>query len=173
MSAGKTSHRTRYSFATIGAVAFVYSLVTGVHDIHIAAEGMVCVDRILGPEYVDYRRKQRKRHHWNNYAIDHLNSLGNPALKKQALEAIKEQCTESIFVTVRYTPQFDGKPTLVEDHITVRNWDIFSIWRFDPANPERRWNWIKLFALFTFLCVVDLKRLPKIFIWSQPDDYKR
>lgn len=175
----KRSHSLRYTFAIIGTLVLGWKVVAGFHDINLSYQGSLCVEKYLGPGFYEHwkqNRKWKKKNRWNYAAISYIKTYTDPKKKKQALETLKQHCSEYFFVTKTFTPSMNNEPDLVENAIIVNNWarsgfvpPFIFIGEFNPAIYKKRTNSMLFWAAFVFFCIVDIRRLKRIFIWSRDD----
>jgi hypothetical protein len=164
----KRSHSLRYILAIIGTLVLGWKVVAGFHDINLSYQGSLCVEQYLGPGFYEHwkqNRKWKKKNRWDLAAISYINTYTDPKKKNQALETLKQHCSEYIFVTKVFTPSImNDEPALVEDGIIVNNWALRELF---PAIYKERTKSMLFWAAFVFFCIVDIRRLKRIFIWSR------
>ena len=166
----KKYFRLRYFLAIIGALKLGWVVVTGFHDINVSLEGLLCVEKYLGPGFYGHLKKNRKwykKNRWNDAAISYIKAYDDPNKEKYSLELLKQHCSEYIFITEAITPSMDDKPALVVDVIFVKNWGLSFINRGNPVIYKEWTNSMLFWFVFVLFCIVDIRRLKRIFIWSK------
>ena len=175
----KRSHSIRYFLAIIGTLVFGWKVVTGFHDMNLSHEGLLCVGEQLGPGFYEHwaqNRKWKKKNRWNNAAFSYIKT--HVDYKKQALtlESLEQQCSEYISVWKVWkaiTPTMNNGPGIGEDLIVVNNWGRSNFGptmrEINPAISDERIRSMLFWAAFVLFCIVDIRRLNKIFIWSRDD----
>ena len=166
----KKNFRLRYFLAIIGVLRLIWVVVTGFHDILISIDGSLCVEKYLGSGFYEHwkqNRRWRKKNRWNDAAISYIKTYDDPDKEKHALELLKQHCSKYIFITKIITPSMNNKPNIVRDGIFVKNWSISYVNRGDPVIYKERTNSMLFWATFVLLCIVDIRKLKRIFIWSK------
>ena len=170
----KRSHSLRYFFAIIGTLVFGWKVVTGFHDMNLSHEGLLCVGERLGPGFYEHwaqNRKWKKKNRWNDAAISYIKTYVDPKKQSLTLESLQQHCSEYISVWKAITPTMNKEPGFGEDLIVVNNWGRsgfdLTMREINPAISYERIKSMLFWAAFVLFCIVDLRRLNKIFIWSR------
>lgn len=162
------SHSMRYFLLMIAVITLGWKVITGFHDIFISYEGSLCVERQLGKGFYEHwteNQMWRKKNRWNEAAISYIDTLFRDSKNKElALEKLQQNCSDYIYVTQIYHPSIDNTPMRSENVIFVNNWALNER---DPAISDKRTKSMILWAFLAFICIVDFRKLKKIFIWSR------
>jgi hypothetical protein len=172
----RKKHSLRYFFAIIGTLVLSWKVVTGFHDMNISYEGSRCVGEYLGSGFYEHwaqDRKWKKKNRWNEAAISYIKKYVAPNKQAQTLESLQQHCSKYIEVWKTFTSNINGGPAIRDDIIIVKNWGRSGYHLFmqelHPAISDKRFKSMFFWAAFVLFCIVDLRRLNKIFIWSGDD----
>jgi hypothetical protein len=162
----RRNHGLRYFFAFICALTFVWKLISGFHDISIAADGLHCVQKVLPPQFTEFwdtSDKLKKRNRWNRAAEMFIQEKISDQDRDAVFAKLQSACSAYLMVTTIFTPSLDHKKDTVARGILIPNW---ALWDHEPANSKDRTFSMLFWGIVTILLVIDFRKLRHAFIWS-------
>ena len=172
----KRKHSLRYTFAIICTLILSWKVVTGFHDMNTSYEGLRCVGEYLGPGFYEHwaqNPKWKKKNRWNEAALSYIKTYVEPKKQAQTLEFLQQHCAEYISVWKTASTTVNGESVWVDGPIVVNNWarsgyDPFRR-ELNPAISDKRIKSISFWAAIVLICIVDIRKLKNVFIWSRDD----